>query len=57
MKRYRSGTVPKAFKIVPILERWREVFGLMQPDQWSAAAVYQATKYFISNGKPDVCQE
>ncbi|KAK3713149.1 hypothetical protein QZH41_010041 [Actinostola sp. cb2023] len=49
LKRYRSGKLPKAFKFIPSLTNWEEVMVLTEPDQWTAAAVYQATRIFVSN--------
>ena len=47
--RYTAGKVPKAFKIIPVLSNWEEVLYLTDPERWSAHAVYQATRLFISN--------
>lgn len=47
--RYTVGKVPKAFKIIPVLSNWEEVLYLTEPEKWSAHAVYQATRLFISN--------
>ncbi|XP_031575104.1 bystin-like [Actinia tenebrosa] len=49
LKKYRSGKLPKAFKFIPSLTNWEEVMFITEPDQWSAAAVYQATRIFVSN--------
>ena len=46
---YRSGKLPKAFKIIPTLRNWEEVLFVTQPDTWTAAAMYQATRIFASN--------
>ncbi|CAD5114335.1 DgyrCDS3473 [Dimorphilus gyrociliatus] len=46
---YRSGKLPKAFKIIPSLRNWEQVLYLTEPDSWTAAAVYQATRIFASN--------
>ena len=74
--RYRSGKLPKAFKVVPKLSNWEQIlaltskslvpgnfifilriserlcsflFSFQDPDKWSAAAMYQATRIFASN--------
>eukprot|EP00232_Nephroselmis_pyriformis_P021571 CAMPEP_0182865238 /NCGR_PEP_ID=MMETSP0034_2-20130328/7586_1 /TAXON_ID=156128 /ORGANISM="Nephroselmis pyriformis, Strain CCMP717" /LENGTH=451 /DNA_ID=CAMNT_0024997529 /DNA_START=48 /DNA_END=1400 /DNA_ORIENTATION=+ len=47
--RYKSGKVPKAFKIIPKLTNWEEVLYLTRPEGWSPHAVYQATRLFASN--------
>ena len=49
MSRYRSGKIPKAFKILPGLSNWEEVLYLTEPENWSANAMYQATRIFASN--------
>lgn len=49
LKCYRSGKLPKAFKIIPSLRNWEQVLYLTEPDSWTAAAVYQATRIFSSN--------
>lgn len=49
LSRYKSGKVPKAFKILPSLSNWEEVLYLTEPENWSATAMYQATRIFASN--------
>ncbi|XP_022286991.2 bystin-like [Crassostrea virginica] len=49
LQRYRSGKLPKAFKIIPNLRNWEQILYLTDPDFWSAAAMYQATRIFASN--------
>lgn len=49
LSRYRSGRLPRAFKIVPSLKNWRDVLYVTNPDSWSNQAVYEATKLFVSN--------
>lgn len=48
LSRYRSGKLPRAFKIVPTLRNWEDVLYVTQPESWSSQAVYEATKLFIS---------
>lgn len=48
MKRYRSGKVPKAFKIIPKLKNWEQILFLTEPHNWSSAAMYEGTKVFAS---------
>lgn len=48
MKRYRSGKVPKAFKIIPKLKNWEQILFLTEPHNWSSAAMYEGTKIFAS---------
>eukprot|EP00002_Diphylleia_rotans_P026871 TRINITY_DN5376_c0_g1_i1.p1 TRINITY_DN5376_c0_g1~~TRINITY_DN5376_c0_g1_i1.p1 ORF type:complete len:451 (+),score=118.48 TRINITY_DN5376_c0_g1_i1:71-1423(+) len=49
LRTYRSGKVPKAFKIIPALTNWEEILLLTRPDEWSSAATFQATRLFASN--------
>lgn len=49
LSRYRSGKVPKAFKVIPKLRNWEEVLYLTRPDEWTPAAVYVATRLLASN--------
>merc|ERR1711997_1293677 len=53
---YRSGKVPKAFKMLPQFRNWEQLLYLTQPEQWSAAAMYQATRIFTSNLKERMAQ-
>ena len=49
LKTYRSGKLPKAFKIVPRLANWEEVLYATDPDSWTPAATSEATRLFASN--------
>lgn len=49
LNKYRSGKLPKAFKVIPSLSNWEEVLYLTEPEKWSAAAMFQATRIFSSN--------
>ena len=49
LSRYKSGSVPKAFKIVPNLSNWEEILFIMDYDSWSVQAMFQATRLFASN--------
>uniref|UniRef100_A0A915HMX0 Bystin n=1 Tax=Romanomermis culicivorax TaxID=13658 RepID=A0A915HMX0_ROMCU len=53
---YRSGKLPKAFKIIPKLTNWEQVLFLTSPEKWTAASVYQATRIFVSNLNGRMCQ-
>ncbi|KAL0978409.1 hypothetical protein UPYG_G00170090 [Umbra pygmaea] len=53
---YRSGKLPKAFKIVPALSNWEQILYLTEPESWTAAAMYQATRIFSSNLKERMAQ-
>ncbi|CAI5445294.1 unnamed protein product [Caenorhabditis angaria] len=56
MSKYRSGKVPKAFKIIPKMINWEQILFLTKPESWTAAAMYQATRLFASNMNPRMCQ-
>ena len=49
LAKYRSGKLPKAFKVIPSLPNWEEMLYLTEPDSWSAASMFQATRIFVSN--------
>lgn len=49
LKKYRSGKLPKAFKCLHKYNDWEEMLYLTEPSNWSAAAMYQATRIFASN--------
>ncbi|XP_052866487.1 bystin [Anopheles cruzii] len=48
LKRYRNGKIPKAFKLIPKLRNWEQFLYLTEPQSWSAAAMFQATRAFSS---------
>lgn len=56
LSKYRSGKLPKAFKIVPALSNWEQILYLTDPGTWTAAAMYQATRIFSSNLKERMAQ-
>lgn len=56
LSKYRSGKLPKAFKIVPSLRNWEQILCITDPPRWSAAAMYQATRIFASNLKEKMAQ-
>lgn len=49
MTRYRSGKVPKAFKVIPKQSNWEALMYLTRPDEWSSAALFVATRLLASN--------
>jgi len=53
---YTSGKVPKAFKIIPSLRDWEEILHLTNPENWSAQAMFVATRLFASNLNPKMAQ-
>lgn len=56
LRKYRSGKLPKAFKILPNLRNWEQILYITDPPSWSAAAMYQATRIFASNLKEKMAQ-
>ena len=46
---YKSGAVPKVFKVVPSLPNWEEVLFLTNPGTWTPHATFAATRIFVSN--------
>lgn len=49
MKTYKSGKLPKAFKVIPLVANWEELLFLTEPHKWSPNATWEATKIFASN--------
>ncbi|XP_075299316.1 bystin [Opisthocomus hoazin] len=56
LSKYRSGKLPKAFKIIPALSNWEHILYITEPETWTAAAMYQATRIFSSNLKERMAQ-
>ncbi|EGV94414.1 Bystin [Cricetulus griseus] len=52
----RSGKLPKAFKIIPALSNWEQILYVTEPEAWTAAAMYQATRIFASNLRERMAQ-
>ncbi|KAL7628917.1 snoRNA-binding rRNA-processing protein [Parahypoxylon ruwenzoriense] len=53
LSRYKSGKLPKPFKILPTVPHWEDIIQLTRPDQWTSNACYEATRIFVSS-KPIV---
>mmetsp|Transcript_4451 Transcript_4451/g.10217 ORF Transcript_4451/g.10217 Transcript_4451/m.10217 type:complete len:426 (-) Transcript_4451:51-1328(-) len=56
LKHYKTGKIPKAFKVIPNLTNWEEVLSLTSPLTWSPAAMYEAVNIFASNLNPRMAQ-
>ncbi|KAJ0415553.1 Bystin-domain-containing protein [Aspergillus carlsbadensis] len=56
LSRYKSGPLPKPFKILPTVSNWQTLLSITRPESWTANAVYAGTRIFISH-KPIVAQE
>jgi essential nuclear protein 1 len=55
LSRYKSGKLPKPFKILPTLPQWEDLLDITRPDSWTPNACYEATRIFVS-AKPYVVQ-
>ena len=56
LSRYKSGPLPKPFKVLPSVPNWETLLDITRPESWTANAVYAATRLFISS-KAVVAQE
>lgn len=56
LSKYRSGKVPKAFKVIAQFRNWEQLLYITGPESWSAAAMYQATRIFTANLKEKMAQ-
>lgn len=56
LSRYKSGKLPKPFKIIPTLPQWEELLALTRPEAWTPNACFEATKIFVSS-KPHITQD
>ena len=46
LSRYKSGELPKAFKIILSLQNWEEILFIAGPDKWTQNACYEVAKLF-----------
>lgn len=56
LRKYKSGPLPKIFKVIPTLPQWARMLALTQPENWSPHAARAATKIYISSMKPPQAQ-
>lgn len=56
LQKYKSGPLPKPFKIIPTLPAWARILALTEPENWSPHACRAATRLFISTMKPPQAQ-
>jgi essential nuclear protein 1 len=49
LSHFKSGKVPKAFKVIPSLRNWERVLALTDPGHWSPAAHFAGARLFASN--------
>ena len=52
LSRYKSGPLPKPFKIIPSLPAWARILALTKPENWTPQACHAATRIFVSQMKP-----
>lgn len=56
MRSFRSGKLPKAFKIVPQTQDWEELLMLTNPSAWSPHSHFEAAKIFASQFNSKMAQ-
>jgi essential nuclear protein 1 len=56
LSRYKSGKLPKTFKIIPTFSNWEEILVITNPETWTPHATYEATRLFSSNLKSNLAQ-
>ncbi|KAF8897176.1 Bystin-domain-containing protein [Infundibulicybe gibba] len=56
LQKYKSGPLPKIFKVIPSLPAWARMLALTHPELWSPHACRAATRIFISSMKPPQAQ-
>lgn len=49
LSRYKSGPLPKPFKVLPTLPSWDILLSITRPESWTPNATFAATKIFISS--------
>lgn len=57
LSRYKSGPLPKAFKIIPTLPAWENILYITGPSTWTPHATLAATRIFVSNLKSQQTQK
>ncbi|CAE6439776.1 unnamed protein product [Rhizoctonia solani] len=53
LNHYKSGPLPKPFKVLPSLPQWARLLALTKPHEWTPHAHYAATRMLVSNLKPE----
>ncbi|KAK3990083.1 Bystin-domain-containing protein [Cladorrhinum sp. PSN332] len=56
LARYKSGPLPKPFKVLPQIPHWEDILPITKPESWTPNACYAATRIFVS-AKPIVVQK
>ena len=49
LSRYKSGKLPKPFKLIPTMPRWEEIVEITRPESWTPHACLEATRIFVSS--------
>ena len=49
LKTYKSGKLPKLFKVIPQTANWEELLFLTKPEHWKAGSTYEDTKHCCRN--------
>jgi essential nuclear protein 1 len=49
LQRYTTGSIPKAFKMMPNFKDWEKIVLITEPEYWTPHAIYQGTRLFVSN--------
>ena len=49
LSRYKSGKLPKPFKIIATLPHWEDLLAITRPNSWTPNACYEATRIFVSS--------
>lgn len=55
LARYKSGPLPKPFKVLPQIPHWEDILPITKPESWTPNACFAATRIFVS-AKPIVVQ-
>lgn len=56
MRSFKSGKLPKAFKIIPQTQNWEELLMLTNPGNWSPHSHFESTKIFASQFNSKLAQ-
>ncbi|KAK7719471.1 snoRNA-binding rRNA-processing protein [Botryosphaeria dothidea] len=54
LSRWKSGKLPKPFKILPTLPEWETLISITRPESWTPNVCYEATKLFVSSNPQTV---
>ncbi|EDV20462.1 Bystin [Trichoplax sp. H2] len=49
LSKFRSGRLPKPFNYLACVPNWEELVCITEPENWTAAAMYEATRILSSN--------